>query len=187
MTLLTALALAASPWEQGLDVERQHMGILAAWSVGNLAVGGVAAWQAEDPQWQSFHATNAAWNTVNLAIAGLGLVGNARKRARGAPDLTEIQAQHRNLRTALAVNLVLDVVYMGAGAALVVSGGETRGLDHRGVGTGLLVQGGFLATFDAAFLSAHRRIDGPHLTWTPSLVPTGAGPGLGIAGHWSRR
>jgi hypothetical protein len=190
MLLSVAFALAApdaAAWQGGLDVEGRHMQILTGWALGNLAVGSVAAWQSDDPALRSFHGTNAAWNTVNLAIGGLGLAGVHRRSRRDAPDAASVAAQHRSLRTALAVNLGLDAVYMGSGVALMAFGGDTRGLDHRGVGAGLLLQGAFLATFDAAFLTAHRGVDRPsRLGLRPTVQPVAGTWTAGLSGRWGR-
>ncbi len=180
LSVLLSTALGSPTWDRGLDVEQRHLQILSTWAASNLVVGGVAATQAEDPRWRAFHATNAGWNVVNLGIGAAGLVGVGRRRARPAPDPAGVDRQHRALRTALSVNLGLDAVYVGAGATLLAAGGETMGLDHQGVGAGLLLQGAFLATFDAAFLIAHRGVDRPGVTLRPSLVPTGDAVAVGF-------
>lgn len=152
-----ALAAAlAGPWEAGMDVERRHMTVLAGWSGANLLGGATGALLAEDPRWRSFHATNAAWNTVNLGIAAIGAIGVHRRARLEEPAPDALARQHRGLRTALAVNLALDGVYIGTGAVFVARGGELRGLDLRGMCASLIVQGAFLALFDAHFLHAHR-------------------------------
>lgn len=156
--IAVALTLASeTPFEAGLDVETRHMAVLTGWSVSNLATGTAGALFADDPTARSFHGTNAAWNTVNLGIAALGASGVARKRLVGDPGPDALARSHRGLRTALAVNLALDGVYVGAGAALAARGGELSGVDLRGAGLSLALQGAFLAVFDAHFLLSHRR------------------------------
>jgi hypothetical protein len=146
------VALAAA----GDRVERQQLGFLLGWSVGNLAYG-VPAALATDGRSRTFHGSNAAWNTVNLGIATAGLVGTVRRQRQPVPSLADVRKRQRGLRTGLAVNLGLDAVYVGTGLALTRSDGSTRGVDHRGLGQALILQGAFLAVFDAVFLARHRR------------------------------
>lgn len=146
------------PWEAGLRVERQHMRVLGAWSVANLAGGTAGALIADGPRARTFHGTNAAWNTVNLGIAAIGAVGVARGLREPIPDPETVARRHRQLHRVLAVNLALDVGYMAAGTGLWLAGGQTGPIDHRGAGSSLVVQGAFLAAFDAIFLARHRRV-----------------------------
>ena len=159
------VALAQTPavqdaWQAGLDIETQHMTVLSGWAGANLVGGTVGALLAESPRARAFHGTNAAWNTVNLGIAVAGGIGVASRRRAGPPSLEDLGRQHRGLRTALAVNLGLDVVYVGSGIALWGLGGEVRGLDLPGVGQSLVLQGAFLGLFDAVFLARHRAAAG---------------------------
>lgn len=57
--------------------------------------------------------------------------------------------ERRKLRTVLAVNVALDVLYVGVGAALARYGQRE---EVRGAGVGILPQGAFLLVFDSAFL-----------------------------------
>lgn len=150
------LAAAQTPFEEGLRVEARHTTVLAGWAGANLIGGTTGALLADDPRWRSFHATNAAWNTVNLALATVGAVNVHRKLRQGDPGPELLDRRHRGLRTALGVNLALDGVYMGSGVALAVRGGTLRDVDLRGVGLSLLLQGAFLAVFDAHFLLSHK-------------------------------
>jgi hypothetical protein len=156
LVAMIAGALAQTPFDDGLAVEGRHLTALAGWSGANLIGGTTGALLADDPRWRSFHATNAAWNTVNLGIAVAGAVGLARKQRAGDPGPEALLRAHRGLRTALGVNLALDGVYVGSGVALAVHGGRLRELDLRGVGLSLVLQGAFLAVFDAHFLLSHR-------------------------------
>jgi hypothetical protein len=142
-------------WEQGLAVERQQLTALAGWAGANLVVGGAGALLAREPEARTFHASNAAWNVVNLGIAAAGLAGAAARDQRGFPGASEAERQQRGLRTALAVNVGLDVGYVGGGVALWGVGGEAGEVPLRPVGQSLLLQGGFLLAFDAIFLARH--------------------------------
>jgi len=144
-------------WDSGLRVEAQQSAVLGAWAVANLGAGTTGALTAEAPFARSAWGTSAAWNTVNLALAGGGALSVAARRRRGPPSLADVQRGHRGLQTALAVNLGLDALYVGTGATMWAVGGEVRGVDVAGMGAGLVVQGLFLAAFDAIYLTRHRR------------------------------
>jgi hypothetical protein len=161
MLCLVALALAQDPalthrWEEGLRVESQQLTVLGGWAAANLVGGTAGLALAKTPEGRAFHGSNAAWNVVNLGIAGFGAVGLQQRQRAGIPDADTLAQQHRSLRTALAVNLVLDGVYVGAGGAMWAKGGEVRGVPLRSVGQSLLLQGAFLGVFDAVFLARHR-------------------------------
>ena len=89
-----------------------------------------------------------AWGAVDLAIAAFSYRGIYADRRRHEP-LVFWERERRKLRTVLAVNIVLDVLYVGTGAALARFGQRET---VRGAGTGVLPQGAFLLVFDSAFL-----------------------------------
>ncbi|MBX2800694.1 MAG: hypothetical protein KTR31_23640 [Myxococcales bacterium] len=154
--MVAGMAMAQQPvLDPGLPSERRHMAILGAWSGLNLVGGTVGLVLSDTPKGRSFHGTNLAWNTVNagIALAG-GLGAHARRDRLSTPE--ELRKRHRGLRTALAVNMGLDVVYVGTGLALWALGGRANGLELRSVGQALVIQGGFLMAFDTAFLVSHR-------------------------------
>ncbi len=139
--------------DPGLRTEKRHMVILGSWAGVNLIGGTTGALLAKNPEGRTFYASNALWNTVNLGLA----VGGAlswKKRAT-AEDLETLRKRHKGLRTALAVNIGLDVLYVASGVALWAVGGESNGVPLRPVGQALALQGGFLLGFDTAFLSSH--------------------------------
>ena len=158
LALLSSAAVAAEPLappipDPGLPTEKRHMVILGSWAGANLIGGTTGALLAETPEGRTFHASNALWNTVNLGLAVGGALG-WKKRAT-APDLETLRKRHRGLRTALAVNIGLDVLYVASGVALWAVGGESNGVPLQPMGQALALQGGFLLGFDTAFLASH--------------------------------
>jgi hypothetical protein len=143
---------AAIP-DPGFRTEKRHQIILGTWAGVNLIGGTTGALLARTPEGRTFHASNALWNTVNLGLAVGGAI-SWKKRAT-APDLETLRKRHRGLRTALAINIGLDVLYVASGVALWAVGGESNGVPLRPIGQALVIQGGFLMGFDAAFLSSH--------------------------------
>lgn len=182
MTVLClTLALAIPPeqaFEDGLAVERRHLATLGVWSGVNIVGGTVGVLVADDPTWRSFHGTNAAWNTVNLTLAGAGAVASRYRSRKGMPEPEALRSEHQALRTALVINLVADGVYVASGATLFAVGGEVGGIELKGVGAGLAVQGAFLAGFDAHYLLTHR-----HKTTPMSVTLRPTPRGLTIAGR----
>ncbi len=139
-----------------LRVQRRGMGVLASWSVLNLAGGGVGAAIAEDPRAQPFWGGNAGWNVVNLGIAtaGLASVGARRRAVQEPADLLRSQ---QNLERSLLLNIGLDVAYVVAGLALRERGLRVDDPALLGLGDALLVQGGFLFAFDIGLFTASKR------------------------------
>jgi hypothetical protein len=129
------------------DTNRLGMVVLGSWALGNLVVGTVGALATDDPRWRAFHVGNAAWNVVNLVIAGLSYFGEHAadpRRFDAAQSLDKAQGMEK----ALLLNLGLDVAYLAAGAFLWQRG-EAGTPELVGLGQALLVQGGFLLAFDA--------------------------------------
>ncbi len=142
---------------------RRALAVLGTWATANLAVGGVGWATADAPRTRAFHQGNALWNTVNLGIAGLGLLA---PRPSAPFDRPALHRTSRNLDRALVVNAGLDLLYMAGGLVLQQVGKDRSDPRLQGWGDALLLQGGFLLTFDLGFLAAH-------LPWTRRLRPTG--------------
>lgn len=186
--ILLATALAASapdaapadPTDPALrlhasarKVELRHMAVLGSWSAVNLVGGTVGYFTADKPRLQGFHATNAAWNTVNAALAIGGLLGGKKTPS----SLEAVQKRNRGLRRTLGINLGLDCVYVASGVSTVLL---ARHLDRpmlQGVGESIILQGAFLAGFDLVFLDTHRNVDRQlQVAMTPG--------GLQLSGTW---
>ncbi|MEZ4320883.1 MAG: hypothetical protein R3F61_25625 [Myxococcota bacterium] len=146
----------ATMLDPGLPTEKRHMAILGTWAGVNLVGGGVGLALARTPEGRTFHGTNLAWNTVNAGLVVIGAVGFPKRTGR--PDsVAAVRKRHRGLRTALAINIGFDVVYVGTGVALWAFGGELAGNELAPVGQALAIQGGFLLGFDSLFLASHHR------------------------------
>jgi hypothetical protein len=130
------------------------MTTLGAWSVINLAGGGVGWALAENPRARAFHQGNALWNTVNLGLAVGALAGTRMPQPPFSAD--GLYRRSRNLDRALAVNALLDVGYLAGGLALREVGRARDDARFLGWGDALLVQGGYLLAFDLSFRAAHR-------------------------------
>lgn len=132
------------------------MGVLTGWAVANIA-GGITGALIVDGDARYIHQMNAAWNSVNLTLGLVGLVGNARRLPK-ARSIAEARRVNRRTRRVFLVNGGLDVAYIGAGAL-------TAGLGRRygqgrveGYGTAVVFQGAWLFAFDLAMVLAHERV-----------------------------
>ena len=138
--------------ERSARVRRVGMGVLGTWSVANMGAG-CAGWAlAENERMRGFHQMNCMWNGVNAGIAAAGLVDALRPI-----DPLEARAKGRGLERALLFNAGLDVGYVMAGMWLRERGKRLEDPRLVGWGDALLVQGGFLFTFDVSLLLVHSR------------------------------
>ena len=151
------------------------MGALTGWAVGNIATGIAGTFSSSGPA-RYFHQSNAAWNTVNLALGIWGMVGQHRE-SRSAVDLTTGRARARRAQQVFGINAGLDVLYVGTGAVMW-SVAQGRAHDRlQGYGQSLVLQGSFLFAFDVGMMLGHEwLIDhygrDPSTPWT--LRPTAA-------------
>jgi hypothetical protein len=120
---------------------------LLVWSALSIATGAFLLFAP--PFWQGVGVQALVWGTIDAAIALFGLRALRRRRARaGAHEPHALSHEARNLRRLLLVNAGLDVLYVGAGVA-VLNGFASD--FARGNGVGIIVQGGFLLLFDAFY------------------------------------
>ena len=114
---------------------------LLGWSALSMAIGLPLA-ASNKPLLRGLGQQFVAWGAIDGAIASAGRWFNQRKAGQDG-TAQEID----NLRRLLLVNAGLDVFYVAGGLALAVR----RGQDDpywRGVGLGIVAQGGFLLAFD---------------------------------------
>lgn len=118
---------------------------LFLWAVVNLLVG---IWLAVfgNTFWRAFGVQSLVWGTINALIAWVGL-NRLKNRPKQPPTITTQEKETRLVRSVLWINSALDILYIAAGAALVILLGKN---DPRwlGVGWGVIIQGTFLYLFD---------------------------------------
>lgn len=136
-----------------IGLNSNGMLVLGGWAVSNMIVGGIGMARTEGTT-KYFHQMNAAWNSVNLAIAGFGYYGLRNQSL----DLTlsETVSEFHSFEKILLFNAGLDVGYMAVGAFLWERG--LRKESHRltGYGQSLILQGGFLFAFDTILYFLNR-------------------------------
>lgn len=158
---------------EAVRLNRVAMGVLFGWAVLNIGTG-VAGHFGSEGETRAFFQANAAWNVVNLAIAGFGYHGQATAEP-ASWDLARSLAEGQKMEKLLLLNTGLDVGYMAFGAFLWERGLRKDSARMRGWGKSLLVQGGFLFVFDGVLWFLNSRLDG---ALTARLVPAPGGVGL---------
>lgn len=155
------------------------MWTLGGWAVANIGTG-VAGWVATDGTMRHFHQMNAAWNTINLGLAVGGLVGAYRLDPRKGSRASVLADGRRSTRI-FAINLALDMTYVASGAALHAMGESYDSELLLGFGYSVMLQGAFLAVFDAVMLGVEER---NNRRFAPLVTGDGAGAQLGLSGRF---
>lgn len=145
--------LAAQPVSTGIEeVNRDRISlnsngmlVLGGWAVSNLVIGGIGMSQTSGTT-KYFHQMNTAWNSVNLAIAGFGYYGLQKQSL--SMSVSETITEFHDFEKILLLNAGLDIGYMAAGAWLWERGVRKNNSRLKGYGQSMILQGGFLFTFD---------------------------------------
>ena len=146
-----------------VDYNQKGMLILGSWAVGNMIWAGIGASQTSG-EVKAFHQMNMYWNTVNLAIAGLGY-WQATKEVPGGEFWTTLEAQQK-IEKILLFNAALDVAYMAGGLYLKERGFRKDNERLVGFGKSIILQGAFLLVFDGIMFGVHTN----HAQELPDLV-----------------
>ncbi|QRO01143.1 hypothetical protein JRI60_19955 [Archangium violaceum] len=158
---------------QAVRLNQTAMSVLLGWAVLNIGTG-TAGHFATQGETQAFFQANAAWNVVNLAIAGFGLHGQLTATPE-TWDLARSLAEGQQMEKVLLLNVGLDVGYIAFGGFLLERGLHRDSARLRGWGKSLLLQGGFLLLFDAVLWGLNWRLN---TQLTARLVPSPNGVGL---------
>jgi esterase/lipase len=118
---------------------------LFAWGTLSVLAGAVLGLLHPALFWKGFGFQSALWGLIDCAIALFALRG-LNKKIETPPDFQGFSRDASRLQKFLWVNTGLDVLYVLGGLWMMSSGGDEW---WRGMGLGILVQGGFLLLFDA--------------------------------------
>jgi hypothetical protein len=140
--------------DQRLQLNKDGMKVLGGWAAGNMVVGGIGMIQSSGSD-HYFHQFNLAWNSVNLAIAGLGYFGS--HSARSDLSFAETIRKYQTFENILLLNAGIDVGYMATGAFLWERGLRKDSERLTGYGQSLILQGAFLFSFDLIMFIASRK------------------------------
>lgn len=136
--------------EERKRLESNGMLVLGTWALGNMVWGGIGASRTTGAR-KGFHQMNMYWNTVNLAIAGLGYF-NAKKDQKEDSLWKSLQAQQKTEKI-LLFNAALDAGYMAGGLYLKERGKRRQNDQLVGFGNAVILQGAFLLVFDSILYS----------------------------------
>lgn len=157
---------------QAARLNQTAMGVLLGWALLNMGTGTVGHLTTQG-ETRAFWQANAAWNVVNLAIAGFSLHGQA-SATPASWDLARSLSEGQKMEKLLLLNTGLDVGYLAFGGLLLERGHRTDSARLRGWGKSLLVQGGFLLLFDAVLWALNANLNSK-LTGRLAPAPNGVG------------
>lgn len=140
---------------QRIKLVQNNMYVLGAWASANIIQGTISASNTQGSE-KAFHQMNAYWNTVNFAIAGVGLLG-IRKQMKRAYGLASNLKEQQKLEKILLLNSGLDLAYIATGLYLKEKGIRLNNTRNEGFGNSLLLQGAFLLVFDLIQYGQHRK------------------------------
>lgn len=158
-----------------IQLNSNGMLILGGWAVSNIIIGGVGMTQSSGNTYY-FHQMNAAWNTVNLAIAGFGYYG--LRNQSSDINLSETIFEFQNFEKILLFNAGLDVGYMAIGTYLWERGLRKDNSRLTGYGQSMILQGGFLFAFDLILYFASNAKSSAFIESLNHLQFTGTGLSL---------
>ncbi|MEP1304246.1 MAG: hypothetical protein ABJM22_00010 [Balneola sp.] len=158
--------------KKSISTQKSGMIVLGSWATLNIISGSVGFFSSSESV-KYFHQMNAAWNIVNLSIAGFGYHGVSRLD----PNLgyTEALEKMRSFDKILLINAGLDLAYIGAGAWLWKRGINKSSDRQIGYGKSVILQGSFLLLFDTALYLIHNKNTQKILHLTEQLSFTGNG------------
>lgn len=140
---------------QRIKLVQNNMYVLGAWASANIIQGTISASNTQGSE-KAFHQMNAYWNTVNFAIAGVGLLG-IRKQLNKQYGLASNLKEQQKLEKILLLNSGLDLAYITAGLYLKERGSRLNNPRNEGFGNSLIIQGAFLLVFDLIQYGQHRK------------------------------
>ena len=97
---------------------------------------------------RAFGSQTVGWGAIDAALAVGGRARARRLLADPPADPAKVAREAARVRRILAVNAVLDVLYVAGGLAVATGRGRTD-VAARGHGLAAVVQGAFLLAFDA--------------------------------------
>lgn len=121
---------------------------LGGWAISNIAVNTAFYAGAKEDEHKYFYQMNAAWNVINLAIAGFGYYGSTNPD--GGLSLYASLQEQAAIEKILLFNAGLDVAYIMTGFYLIERSKNSAKYSNqlKGYGKSLILQGGFLFAFD---------------------------------------
>ena len=141
--------------KERLDINKKGMLVLSSWALANLISSPILASRTTGST-RYFHQMNGYWNTVNLAIAGLGYYSAVTGDSSGLSLAESVREQH-SIEKILLLNTGLDAAYVTTGLFLRERGMRKESDRLKGFGNSLVLQGGFLFAFDIVLYLVHHQ------------------------------
>ncbi|WP_142454691.1 DUF6992 family protein [Gracilimonas mengyeensis] len=159
--------------QKSQQVQKKGMILLGSWATLNILSGSTGYFLSEkSPRY--FHQMNAAWNLVNLGIAGFAYYQIAQNDVLSW-NYSESLQQLQSLDKILLFNAGLDIGYMATGAWLWERGLRKDSNRLIGYGKSLLLQGGFLFAFDVVLYLLHSPLTNGLINISDQLEITASG------------
>lgn len=132
--------------------QRRTLPVLLGWAAGSMVAG--LFWFRSSRSWlRGLGSQFFGWGLIDGLIALFGLrsaTANAAKYDQGEISSSEMQTQTERFERILWVNTGLDIGYLLFGGWII---NRASGNDHRrGLGWGIILQGGFLFIWDLLLL-----------------------------------
>jgi len=138
-----------------LTINQNHLYVLGSWAAANIIQGTISASNTSGST-HYLHQMNAYWNTVNLAIAGLGIWALRLQQKQIATPEQLIRDQ-KNVEKLLLLNTGLDISYIITGLYMKERGLRLANDRQTGYGNSLVIQGGFLLVLDLVQYFTHQK------------------------------
>lgn len=158
-------------------LESRGMLVLGTWAAGNMIWGGIGA-SGQEGKTKAFHQMNLYWNSVNLAIAGLGYI-HAKKSREDIGLWASLKAQQKSEKI-LLVNAALDLGYMATGMYLKERGKRLENQQLHGFGNSIILQGAFLMVFDGILYTLQSKNGKRFEPWVQNLDLSASGLGVKV-------
>lgn len=162
-----------------LAINQQHLYVLGAWAGANIVQGTISASNTTGSA-RYLHQMNAYWNTVNLAIAGLGIWA-LKIQLNQAITPAGLMKEQKTVEKLLLLNTGLDVAYIITGLYMKERGLRLNNDRNTGFGNSLVLQGSFLLVLDLVQYFAHQK-NGKAIQEQANKIQWGVGAnGLGLS------
>ena len=140
--------------KKSISIQKTGMIVLGSWATLNIISGTVGFYKSNGST-KYFHQMNAAWNLVNLGIAGIGYRGALNTKTDLSYETSIYKMQ--NFEQLLLINAGLDLLYIGSGVWLWKNGLNKNSPRKIGYGKSIILQGSFLLLFDTALYFIHNK------------------------------
>jgi hypothetical protein len=162
-----------------LAINQQHLYVLGAWAGANIVQGTISASNTTGSA-RYLHQMNTYWNTVNLAIAGLGIWA-LKMQLNQAITPAGLMKEQKTVEKLLLLNTGLDVAYIMTGLYMKEKGLRLNNDRNTGFGNSLVLQGSFLLVLDLVQYFAHQK-NGKAIQEQANKIQWGVGAnGLGLS------